>query len=123
MAQISALKDQLLSLAVNNFIIISSTGEVVECSGDFTDTNKQQLAHTVLQQCYCVLEPGEELKRASFCIDDVAYITITVKDDDKLYGVLIKKSKAWALIAYNSYEGEKNRMSTLPPPLHLIEVI
>lgn len=91
MSQLRLVKDQLLSQGTNHFVILSSSGDVLECSGDFENKVKQLLAYTIIQQCSALIEPGETLKRVTMSFDDVVYIATTVVDSEGRYGLVAKR--------------------------------
>ncbi|KAG5468067.1 hypothetical protein LSCM4_01156 [Leishmania orientalis] len=91
MSQLSIVKDQLLSKGINHFVVLSSSGQVVEYSGDFENKEKQILAYAILQQCSALLAKGELMKRVTMKFEDVLYVATTVQDSATVYGVLAKR--------------------------------
>ncbi|CAJ08155.1 conserved hypothetical protein [Leishmania major strain Friedlin] len=91
MSQLSIVKDQLLSKGINHFVVLSSSGQVVEYSGDFENKEKQVLAYAILQQCSALLAKGELMKRVTMKFDDVLYVATTVQDSATVYGVVAKR--------------------------------
>ncbi|GET92494.1 hypothetical protein, conserved [Leishmania tarentolae] len=90
MSQLSIVKDQLLSKGINHFVVLSSSGQVVEYSGDFENKEKQVLAYAILQQCSVLLK-GESMKRITMMFEDVFYVATTVQDNATVYGVVAKR--------------------------------
>lgn len=91
MSQLSIVKDQLLSQGINNFVVLSSSGRVVEYSGDFAVEEKQVLAYAILQQCSALFAEGEWMKRVTMKFEDVVYVATTVQDSKTVYGVVAKR--------------------------------
>lgn len=97
MSQLSLVKDQLLSQGANHFVMFSSSGRVLSCSGDFDNREKQQLANTILQQCAALMQPEEKLKRISMTFADAVYVATTIVDGQNRYGVVVKRPAEAAL--------------------------
>ncbi|TPP46698.1 FHA domain family protein [Leishmania donovani] len=98
MSQLSIVKDQLLSKGINHFVVLSSSGQVVEYSGDFEIKEKQVLAYAIIQQCSALFAKGESMKRVTMKFDDVLYVATTVQDSAMVYGVVAKPALASSLI-------------------------
>ncbi|KPA82559.1 hypothetical protein ABB37_03594 [Leptomonas pyrrhocoris] len=91
MSQLSIVKDQMLSQGINHFVVLSSSGQVVEYSGDFENKEKQVLAYAIIQQCSALTVPGEAMKRTTMKFEDILYVATTVEDDKMVYGVVAKR--------------------------------
>lgn len=91
MSQLMIVKDQLLSQGINHFVVLSSSGQVVEYSGDFENQEKQILAYAIIQQCSALLSQGETMKRVTMRFEDVVYVATTVEDNKTIYGVVAKR--------------------------------
>ncbi|CCW67144.1 unnamed protein product [Phytomonas sp. Hart1] len=100
MNQVALVKDQILSQGANHFVILSMTGEVLEHGGDFDNPLKQRLAHTIVQKCAHLLQPGESFKRVSMTMEEVVYTATTVDDGHGgTLGILVKRPANVALAA------------------------
>ncbi|KAG8349120.1 hypothetical protein ERJ75_000714500 [Trypanosoma vivax] len=97
MGKVDRLKDLLLNKGANHFAIFSSVGDVLECSGDFKDEEKQHLAYSVMQQATTLLRPGETLGRISMALDGVVYLASVVLEQGEHFGVLVKRTPADAI--------------------------
>lgn len=91
MSQLSIVKDQMLSQGINHFVVLSSSGHVVEYSGDFENKEKQVLAYAIIQQCSALTTPGEAMKRVTMKFEDIVYVATTVEDNKTVYGVVAKR--------------------------------
>ncbi|KAK7197108.1 hypothetical protein NESM_000655900 [Novymonas esmeraldas] len=91
MSQLSIVKDQLLSQGINHFVVLASSGRVVEYSGDFENKEKQVLAHAILQQCTTLFQEGESMRRVTMRFEDVLYVATVVYDNKTVYGVIAKR--------------------------------
>lgn len=92
MSQWTVVKDQLLSQGENHFVFISASGDVLACSGDFENSEKQMLANSIIQQCSALMGPEEKLKRVTMAFADYVYIATTLADTQGRYGVVVKRS-------------------------------
>ncbi|KAG5468474.1 hypothetical protein LSCM1_02454 [Leishmania martiniquensis] len=98
MSQLSIVKDQLLSKGINHFVVLSSSGQVVEYSGDFENPEKQVLAYAILQQCSALLSKGESMKRVNMKFEDVVYVATAVQDSATVYGVVVRRPASAATL-------------------------
>ena len=89
----AAIRDQLLSHGNSTFVIFSSSGQVMEQSGEFTDNKtKCDAACTMLQQCAALLKAQEKLKRVTVTFEDAVYVASVTQVNAKPYGVVVKRA-------------------------------
>jgi hypothetical protein len=92
MSTVAALKEQLLSQIVADFVIFTPVGEVVERSGDFAaSAQKCQSAYLVIQQCSGLMRAQEKLKRVTVTFDDAVYVATVATLSGKPHGVVVKR--------------------------------
>lgn len=100
MSTCSALKEQLLSQDVDDFVIFTPTGEVVEKSGEFVASQQKcNSAFLIVQQCSGLLKPQEKLKRITVTFDDAVYVATVTVLQGKPHGVVVKRRVAAAAAA------------------------
>lgn len=92
MSTVAALKEQLLSQNVADFVIFTPIGEVVEKSGDFAaSAHKCQSAYLIVQQCSGLMKAQEKLKRITVTFDDAVYVATVTTLSGKPHGVVVKR--------------------------------
>lgn len=92
MSLVQQVCDQLLSRSIYSFIILSSSGDVLECSGDFKSPQKQKIAAAILHQIPYTLrmQNGEKYRRAVMALENIAYIATEFSNESESIGVVLK---------------------------------
>eukprot|EP00796_Vickermania_ingenoplastis_P004427 gene4427-3226_t len=90
MTQAKSVSEHLLSQGTNNFVILSSSGDVIESCGDFSNAQKQTVAAALLVQIPSTLRDGETVRRVSMTFPNAVYVATAFggENDSDAFGVV-----------------------------------
>lgn len=92
MTQVKGISEQLWSQGINHFIILSSSGEALQFSGDFSSAQKQIIAASILAELNVLIQKKENFQRISMAFDDAIYVATTFggENESESFGVVVK---------------------------------
>lgn len=92
MTQVKGICEQLWSQGIHHFVVLSSSGDALQSSGDFADPQKQVLAASILLHLSALVQPNETCHRLTMTFQNAVYVATTFNGENEYdtFGVVVK---------------------------------